>query len=93
MNIYKGKILTLNEYDDVFNYLVEDKGTIIFTGNELPKVFCDWPYIDLKDGCLIPSFTFKEVGQFHIQHSCHICQRINGDGGHAAFQLREKANG
>ena len=71
MNIYKGKILTLNENDDVFNYLVEDKGTIIFTGNELPKVFCDWPYIDLKDGCLIPTFvdSHQHFASFALFHS------------------------
>lgn len=37
MKCYKGNILSVNKNDDVFKYLVEDKGRIVYVGNELPK--------------------------------------------------------
>ncbi len=57
MKCYKGKILTVNKNNDVFSYLVEDKGRIVFTGNELPERYKNVPAIDLNEKVLIPSFV------------------------------------
>ena len=43
MKVYKGNILTVNQTDDVARYLVEDKGRIIFVGNDLPIKSSDFP--------------------------------------------------
>lgn len=37
MKCYVGSIITINENDDVFGYLVEDHGKILYVGNQLPK--------------------------------------------------------
>ena len=34
MKLYHGRILTVNKNDDVNNYLVEDKGRILFVGGD-----------------------------------------------------------
>ena len=39
MKVYKGKIITVNSNDDVAGYLVEDKGRILFVGDELPEKY------------------------------------------------------
>lgn len=57
MKCYKGKIITVNQNNDCFNFLVEDKGKIIFVGNDLPKEYHNIECIDLKNECLIPAFV------------------------------------
>ena len=37
MICYKGKVLTVDSNDTVAGYLVEDKGRIVYVGNELPE--------------------------------------------------------
>ena len=39
MKCFKGKIITVNKNDDVFKYLVEDKGLIKYVGDELPEKY------------------------------------------------------
>ena len=36
MKVYEGAIVTCDRQDNVYKYLVEDRGRIVFTGNELP---------------------------------------------------------
>ena len=71
MVVYSGSILSVNKKDDVYSYLVEDKGRIIFTGNELPNEYEDCKTVDLKGGCLIPSFvdTHQHFASFSLFHS------------------------
>ena len=70
MKIYKGQILSVNKNDDVFNYLVEEKGRIVFVGNELPEEFDNYEVVDLGEKCLIPSFvdTHQHFASFSIFH-------------------------
>ena len=37
MICYKGKVLTVDSNDTVAGFLVEDKGRIVYVGNELPE--------------------------------------------------------
>ena len=57
MKIYKGSILSINNNDDVFQYLVEDNGKIVFVGNDLPEKFKGYFTIDLGNKALIPTFV------------------------------------
>ncbi|MCD4743947.1 MAG: amidohydrolase [Desulfobacteraceae bacterium] len=57
MQIYHGKILSLDKENNVYNYLVEDKGRIIYLGNSLPV---EYPknnsLVELGSRALLPSF-------------------------------------
>ena len=57
MNIYEGTILTVNATDDVCRYLVEDKGRIVFVGDELPAEYEGAPVEHLGTSVLCPSFV------------------------------------
>ena len=56
MKCYCGNILSVNKNDDVFKYLVEDQGKIVFVGNELPEKYQNVEKIELGDKALVPSF-------------------------------------
>lgn len=69
MKIYKGTILSIDKNNDVFHYLIEDSGVIIFVGNELPDKYKKiHNIIDLKNKCLIPTFadTHQHFASFSI---------------------------
>ncbi len=57
MKCFKGKIITVNRKNDVFQYLVEDQGKIVYVGNELPEEYSNVEMIDLKEKALVPSFA------------------------------------
>lgn len=57
MKCYKGSILTVNKSNDIFRYLVEDQGKIVYIGNELPEQYASVPVVDLREKALIPSFV------------------------------------
>ncbi len=57
MKIFKGTIITCDEQDNVFKYLVEENGSILFTGDTLPDKYKENTIIDLGEKALIPSFT------------------------------------
>jgi hypothetical protein len=61
MKVYEGAIVTCDRLDNVYRYLVEDRGRIVFTGNELPGEFKGAPVESLADGSLVPAF-----GDTHI---------------------------
>ncbi|MCR4615058.1 MAG: amidohydrolase family protein [Clostridiales bacterium] len=71
MKIYHGKILTVNKNDDVNNYLVEDKGRILFVGDTLPEQYKDAELVELGDRALIPSFadTHQHMASFSAFHA------------------------
>lgn len=71
MKVYKGSILSVNKNDDVFNFLVEDNGRIVYVGNKLPNEYKEAEVIDLKDQALTPSFvdTHQHFASFSIFHS------------------------
>ena len=57
MKCFEGKILSVNKNNDVFRYLVEDKGRIVFVGNELPEQYKDVKRLKLGRRALIPAFV------------------------------------
>ncbi len=57
MKCYEGSILSVNKNNDVFRYLVEDLGKIVFVGNELPETFSRAERIGLGNRALIPTFV------------------------------------
>jgi predicted amidohydrolase YtcJ len=71
MNVYKGDIITVNKNDEVFNYLVEDDGRIVFVGNDLPKEYENANCIDLGVKALIPAFvdTHQHFASFSTFHA------------------------
>ena len=57
MTVYHGAIVTVNANDEVFQYLVERKGRIVYVGNELPKKYRKADVVELGDRALIPPFA------------------------------------
>lgn len=64
MQVYHGTIITCDKDNNVFKYLVEDKGLILYVGNDLPEKYNIEEKIDLKERSLIPSF-----GDGHLHFS------------------------
>ncbi|NHJ47916.1 MAG: amidohydrolase family protein [Asgard group archaeon] len=65
MQIFQGTIITCDGDNNVFQYLVEDKGKIIFVGNDLPKEYTNkGKIIKLGERVLLPSF-----GEGHIHYT------------------------
>ena len=71
MKVYHGKILTVNENNDVFDYLVESGGRIGFVGNELPEKYRRAETIELGGRALIPPFadTHQHFASFSAFHA------------------------
>lgn len=57
MKCYEGAVLSVNENNDVFRYLVEDKGRIVYVGNTLPDLYAKAEKVVLGSRALIPSFV------------------------------------
>ena len=57
MKCYEGAILSVNGNNDVFHYLVEDRGKIIYVGNTLPKQYSGAETVKLEKRALIPAFV------------------------------------
>lgn len=71
MKCYHGNILTVDKNDSVFSYLVEDKGRIVYVGNELPPEYSKAKAIELGSKALIPSFvdTHQHFASFSTFHA------------------------
>lgn len=71
MKCYVGNILSVNSNDDVFKYLVEDKGRILYVGNELPAKYKHAKKIKLHGKCLVPAFvdTHQHFASFSTFHA------------------------
>lgn len=70
MNIYKGTIITCDDKNTVADYLIEDKGKILYVGTDLPAQYASETVIELGDKALIPSFAdthlhFASFATFH----------------------------
>ena len=61
MKIYKGSVITCDKDDSVYQYLVEDNGKILFTGDRLDEQFLQHEIIDLGQRALIPSFADSHI--------------------------------
>lgn len=57
MKCYEGSILTVNKNNDVFRYLVEDQGRIVYVGDMLPERYSGAERVILGNRSLIPSFV------------------------------------
>lgn len=71
MKVYHGSILTVNANNDVFEYLVENKGKIVYVGNTLPRKYTHAEIIELEDRALIPPFvdTHQHLASFSAFHA------------------------
>ena len=71
MKCYIGNIVTVNQNNDVFQYLVEDQGRIQYVGNTLPKEYDQAEMIPLGDRALLPSFadTHQHFASFSTFHA------------------------
>ena len=70
MKVYVGNILTVDANDRVARYLVEDRGRILFVGDELPEQYRCAETVELGERALIPSFCdthqhFASFSSFH----------------------------
>lgn len=57
MKCYEGAILSVDENNNVFRYLVENQGRIVYVGNTLPERYINAERISLGNRALIPSFV------------------------------------
>lgn len=71
MRCFEGNILTVNENNDVCSYLVEDKGRILYVGNELPVKYQKVKRMKLGRRTLIPAFadTHQHFASFSTFHA------------------------
>lgn len=65
MNIYQGKVISLDADNNIYQYLVEDQGRIIYLGDSLPPEYKkDNSIMELGNRVLLPSF-----GDGHLHFS------------------------
>ena len=57
MKVFRGKIISIDKDNNIFKYLVEDNGKIVFVGNDLPEIYKQGNLIELNNRVLIPSFA------------------------------------
>jgi len=57
MKVFSGKIISVDKNNNVYKYLVEDNGKIVYVGNELPDIYKQEKLIELGNKVLIPSFV------------------------------------
>lgn len=70
MKIYEGNILSCDTNDNVYRFLVEDNGRILFVGEKLPEKYNNAERILLGEKALIPAFGdshihFASFATFH----------------------------
>ncbi|MHA1400945.1 MAG: amidohydrolase [Candidatus Heimdallarchaeaceae archaeon] len=61
MKIFHGTIITCDNDNNVFNYLVEEKGKILFVGDSLPPEFKNESIIELGEKALLPAFADTHI--------------------------------
>ena len=71
MKVYHGKVLSIDANNSIYRYLVEDKGRIVYVGNECPDAYSGGEYIELGTKVLMPSFvdTHQHFASFAIFHA------------------------
>lgn len=57
MRVYEGAILSVDANDGVYRFLAEDRGKIVWVGNELPEAYAAAPRVVLGERALIPPFA------------------------------------
>lgn len=61
MKVYEGAVLSCNEKNEVFRYLAEEGGKIVYVGNELPEEYKNAEKIELGERALVPSFVDSHI--------------------------------
>lgn len=71
MRCFCGNILSVNQNDQVFRYLVEESGSIVYVGNALPERYRHAERLDLGDKALLPAFvdTHQHFASFSTFHA------------------------
>ena len=71
MQVFHGTILSVNEQNQVFRYLVEDDGHIVYVGDTLPECYAGAEKIELGDRALLPAFvdTHQHFASFSTFHA------------------------
>ncbi len=76
MTVFKnGKFVSCEEQNCFFNVLVEDKGRIVYTGNQVPAKYSSWQTIDMKGKCVTPCFGDTH---FHFISTCFLPLDVRG---------------
>jgi predicted amidohydrolase YtcJ len=57
MKIYNGNIISCDAQNSIYEYLVEDKGKIVFLGDQLPEEYSGLRINELGKKALLPSFA------------------------------------
>ena len=71
IKIFHGTIITVDNEDNVFNYLVVKGKRIVFVGNVLPIKYQKFNIEELGNKCIIPTFcdTHQHFASYSIFHS------------------------
>jgi predicted amidohydrolase YtcJ len=78
MKIYEGAIICCDRENHVYRYLVEDKGRILYVGNELPAAYQDALREVLGERALLPCF-----GDTHLHFASYALFNAGLDVRHA----------
>lgn len=71
MKCYEGTILTVDQSNSVYRYLVEDEGKILYVGDTLPEEYKAAETVALGKRALIPAFvdTHQHMASFSTFHA------------------------
>jgi predicted amidohydrolase YtcJ len=90
MRVFKNaEFISCEEQNRVFQYLVEDKGKIFFSGDQLPEELKPCETADLNHQCVLPAFgdTHMHFSSFAYFHSGLDCRNA-GDFAQLAELIR-----
>ena len=79
MKVYEGNILTVDANDSVCRYLVEDRGRIVYTGDELPEQYEKAERIRVP--ALVPAFadTHQHFASFSLFNAGLNCMEAKSN--------------
>ncbi len=85
MTIYHSNIITCDDSNNQYSYLVEDQGKILFTGNSLPAEFKSPSIVELGKKALLPAFgdghmhfsSFSLLNPLDIRKAQSISEQID----------------
>lgn len=87
MRVYSGSIITCDQSDNVYKYLVENRGEIIYVGDQLPQKFKNKPILELGEKALLPSFCDTHI---HFSNFAFFAQQLYFQGITSFQQAREQ---
>ena len=69
MKVYIGDVVSVNSYDEVFRYLVEDVGRICYVGDVLSEKYASAGRVDLDARALFRHSSIPISILHHFPHS------------------------